>query len=107
MQSESQGVDGHPAPYFRPTAACIGALERGVQRLDAHQVAERWDEVRAWMRRVIATWVQRYKMLNIKRLESGIRVEIESQDDYGYYNYGFDVFPKREAGPAKKRKSNT
>jgi len=80
------------------------ALERGVQRLNAEQVADRWDEFQGWMRRVIAAWVQRYKMLKFKRFESGIRVEMQTQDDYGYYEYAFDVFPKRQAPAPKKRK---
>ena len=70
---------------------------RGIARLDMRQVEARWDEVREWMRGVLRTWVQRYKMLNIERHENGIRVEIETQDDCGYYLYGFDVFPGRKA----------
>jgi hypothetical protein len=83
------------------------ALERGVQRLNAEQVAERWDEVFAWMRRVIAAWVQRYKMMKIKRLEGGIRVEMQTQDDYGYYDYAFDVFPKRQTAAPRRRRATT
>lgn len=96
-------VQGFPA-----SAVDLGrlqdALERGVQRLNAEQIAERWDEVLTWMRRVIRSWVQRYKMLKIERLEHGIRVEMQTQDDYGYYEYAFDVFPKSDA--SKRRKKN-
>jgi len=84
------------------------ALERGVHRLDAEQVAERWDEVFAWMRRLIAAWVQRYKMLKIVQRGGGIRVEIQTQDDHGYYDYAFDVFPGRTTqAAARKRKGTT
>jgi hypothetical protein len=40
---------------------------------------------------VLRTWVQRYKKLHIERRENDIRVELETQDDRGYYSYGFDV----------------
>jgi hypothetical protein len=75
------------------------ALERGTARLDMVQIAERWDEVRAWMHDVLRAWVQRFKMLHIERRESGIRVEFQTQDDHGYYSYGFDVFAGRTAKP--------
>ena len=72
-----------------------GALAHGVARLDATQVKDRWDEVLAWMLRVLRRWVQRCKTLRVERRAAGIRVRIETQDDHGYYAYGFDVFPGR------------
>jgi len=48
-----------------------------------------------WIRRVCRAWVQRCKRLRIERRRTGIRIELETQDDLGYYEYGFDVFPKR------------
>jgi hypothetical protein len=108
VQSEMVVAGPNLVKGFPASAVDLGrlkdALERGVQRLDATQVADRWDEVFAWMRRVIAAWVQRYKMLKIERLESGIRVEMQTQDDYGYYDYAFDVFPKRNATISKERR---
>ncbi|TKC99122.1 hypothetical protein [Polyangium fumosum] len=83
------------------------ALERGVHRLDAEQVAERWDEVFAWMCRVVGAWVQRSKMLRIVQCEGGIRVEIQTQDDHGYYDYAFDVFPGRTTGAAARKRKGT
>jgi hypothetical protein len=59
------------------------ALARGVAGLDMRQVDSRWDEVREWMLGVLRTWVQRYKKLHIERRESGVRVELETQDDQG------------------------
>jgi hypothetical protein len=32
-------------------------------------------------------------MIGIERHENRIRVELETQDDRGYYSCGFDVFP--------------
>jgi hypothetical protein len=82
---------------FHASAVDLGrlqaALARGVARLDETQVEARWDEIFAWMLRVLRSWVQRYKHARIERREAGIRVEIETQDDHGYYSYGFDVFP--------------
>ena len=71
-------------------------LAKGIARLNAAQVEERWDEVVSWMRRLLRSWVQRCKLVKIERQELGIHVELETQDDYGYYNYGFDVFPRKE-----------
>jgi len=82
---------------FRASAVDLGRLQtvlsRGVARLDVDQIEQRWDEVFDWMRRVLRGWVQRCKHMKIERRGSGIRVEVEAQDDHGYYSYGFDVFP--------------
>jgi hypothetical protein len=86
---------------FHASALDLGrlqaALARGIARFDMAQITERWDEVLAWMRSVLRAWVQRYKHLKIERRDLGIRVEIQTQDDHGYYEYGFDVFPGRAA----------
>jgi hypothetical protein len=71
------------------------ALERGIKHFNAQQLEERSDEVRDWMRRAISSWVQRYKRLKIELAGDGLRIEIETQDDHGYYVYRFDVFPGR------------
>jgi hypothetical protein len=100
------------ATGFHASAVDLGQLQatlaKGVARFDAAQVEERWDEILEWMWRVLRTWVQRYKHVKVERREQGIRVELETQDDHGYYSYGFDVFPgqrpaarhSREAPPA-------
>jgi hypothetical protein len=49
------------------------------------------------MLRLLRAWVQRYKHAKIRRREQGVRVEFETQDDHGYYVYGFDVFPGQAA----------
>jgi hypothetical protein len=70
-------------------------LQKGIARLNAAQLAERWDEVFAWMQRLLRAWVQRCKLMSIERKELGIRIGLETQDDHGYYKYEFDVFPRR------------
>ena len=47
------------------------------------------------MRRLLRSWVQRCKLVKIERQELGIRVELDTQDDHGYYTYGFDVFSRK------------
>jgi hypothetical protein len=34
--------------------------------------------------------------MHIERRELGIRIELETQDDLGHDEYGFDVFPRRK-----------
>lgn len=83
---------------FHASAVDLGrlqaALTRGVGRLDSAQLEARWDEVFKWIMKVLRAWVQRYKSVSIKRNEAGVRVEMQTQDDHGYYSYGFDVFPR-------------
>jgi hypothetical protein len=84
---------------FYASAVDIGrlqaALERGLARFDDSQLETRWDEIFDWIRRVARMWVQRCKRMRIERRQVGIRIELETQDDLGYYEYGFDVFPRR------------
>jgi len=35
---------------------------------------------------------------NLSTGKLGIRIELETQDDLGRYEYAFDVFPRRKAG---------
>jgi hypothetical protein len=70
-------------------------MERGLRRFTGQQIADRWDEVFAWLLRVVDRWAQRRKRVKIERLGDGIRVELQTQDDLGYYEYGFDVFANR------------
>jgi hypothetical protein len=34
--------------------------------------------------------------MHIERRDLAIRIELETQDDLGHYEYGFDVFPRRK-----------
>ncbi len=70
------------------------ALAKGISRLSAEQLADRWNEVFDWLQRTLRVWVQRCKQLRIERNELGIHIELETQDDHGCYRYSFDVFPK-------------
>jgi len=72
-------------------------LERGLARFDDGQLEARWDEVSDWIRGVTRSWVQRCKKMHIERRELGIRIELDTQDDLGHYEYGFDVFQRRKA----------
>jgi len=87
---------------FHASAVDVGrlqaSLERGLARFDKVQLEARWSEVFDWIRRVTRSWVQRCKRMRIERREAGIRVELETQDDLGYYEYGFDLFPRRQTG---------
>ncbi len=84
---------------FHASAVDLGqlqhTLERGLGRFDDAQIESRWSEVFDWIRRVLRAWVQRCKQMKIERAERGIRIELETQDDLGYYHYAFDVFPSR------------
>jgi hypothetical protein len=84
---------------FYASAVDVGrlqaALEHGLARFDETQLERRWDEILGWMRRVTRTWVQRCKRMRIECRQTGIRIELETQDDFGYYEYGFDVIPSR------------
>ena len=84
---------------YHAAALDLGRLQevlgKGIARFDMTLVELRWDDVLDWMRAVLRAWVQRYKRLRIERRENGIHVEIDTQDDHGYYSYAFDVFPGR------------
>jgi hypothetical protein len=94
------------AKGFHASAVDLGrlqeTLERGLARFDHAQIEARWPEVLGWIQHVIAAWVQRYKHLKIERGERGISIDIQTQDDLGYYRYAFDVF-RRRSGPERRR----
>ena len=72
------------------------ALETCIAEFTMDQLRTRWeDDVCALMQQVIGSWVQRRKEVRLRLRDNGIRVEMQTQDDMGYYNYGFDVFPGR------------
>ncbi len=86
---------------FYASAVDVGQLQaelaHGISRLSLAQLDERWDEVFDWIGRVLRSWVQRCKQMRIVRHEGGIRIEFETQDDHGYYKYGFDVVPRKQS----------
>jgi hypothetical protein len=73
-----------------------GELEAGLEHFDMKLVRQRWKEdVSSWMVRLLMSWVQRVKMIRFRRGKEGIHIRLETQDDWGYYLYEFDVFPSR------------
>lgn len=91
-------VSGFPA-----SAVDVGrlktALESGVAGFSMRLVRQRWNvDVADWLGGTILSWVQRCKTLSMDKRDHGVHVEIETQDDLGYYTYAFDVFPGRESG---------
>jgi hypothetical protein len=99
VEAETQVAGPNLTTGYYASSVDLGRLQaelgKGVARLKPGQVEERWDEVFSWMRRLLRVWVQRCKLMKIERRELGIRIELETQDDRGYYNYGFDVFPRK------------
>ncbi len=86
---------------FPASAVDVGrlktALEGGLASFDMALVRDRWDtDVFDWLNRTVLGWVQRCKVLSLRPGESGIQVEMETQDDLGHYNYSFDVLPGKK-----------
>lgn len=72
------------------------ALEDGLRRFDIDALRARWDvDVREWTADLLSTWVQRVKQIGLDLRERGVRLHVHTQDDLGYYEYVFDVFPGR------------
>lgn len=72
------------------------ALEDGLQRFDIDTIRARWEvDVRDWIADLVARWVQRVKQLSFDLRELGVHLHVHTQDDLGYYEYRFDVFPGR------------
>jgi len=73
------------------------ALESALGGFDMTLIRERWDaDLSAWMAATVMEWVQRCKTFRFDRRAEGIHVEVETQDDHGYYHYAFDIFPGRK-----------
>lgn len=95
---------------FHASAVDLGrlqsTLQRGLTRFDQVQLEARWEEIFDWIRRVLRSWVQRCKSMRIERHDDAIYIELETQDDRGYYSYAFDVFPRRRrASPTSNAES--
>jgi hypothetical protein len=85
---------------YRASAVDLGRLQEvlgeGIARFDMAMVRERWNvDVQAWMFRAIRMWTQRCKAMHLELADNGIAVRLDTQDDRGYYEYSFDVFPGR------------
>lgn len=89
-------VSGYPASGL-DVGRLKTALESGLVSFDMALSLERWEtDVFEWLRKTAFAWVQRCKRLTLEPKDTGIRVEIETQDDLGYYTYAFDVFPGKK-----------
>ena len=100
VTGDAEGGGPNLTTGYHASAVDIGkvqrALEDGLRRFDDTALEARWsDELAPWIRTVLRAWIQRVKMMRVERAGGGIRVELETQDDLGYYTYGFDVFPRR------------
>jgi hypothetical protein len=68
------------------------AHEQALARFDMGIASDRWErDLRRWFGKSLLRWIQRTKQITTKLHTNGISVEIETQDDLGYYHYGFDL----------------
>ncbi len=86
---------------FRASAVDVGSLQQmlgnAISDFRMQDVRDRWsDDIFPWFRQAIMSWVQRCKAIHFSLEQNGVRIELETQDDRGYYRYVFDVFPGRE-----------
>ena len=71
-------------------------LEGIMAELSVTEMSARWDDdVRETLQDTLLEWVQRVDLFEMEVHESGARVSVQTQDDFGYYQYSFDVFPGR------------
>jgi hypothetical protein len=98
---DAMGASPGPVPvrgYFASAVdvgAVQAALEQGLARFNEERLASRWEEIFGWIADFLRAWIQRCKEMMIERRGPAVRIEIVTQDDLGYYNYGFDIFPAR------------
>lgn len=89
------GVTGYPASCVN-LGQLKDALENALERFSIANLQARWEsDVRSFVFSVLRAWVQRAKHVKADLCDEGIAIEIETQDDLGYYHYSFDVFPGR------------
>ena len=98
QQSDGQIAVNGSVTGFRASAVDLGHLQTlandALGLLTMEQVRERWNEdVMEWLLDLLRLWVQRRKQIRFDLAENGIHIELETQDDHGYYRYEFDVFP--------------
>jgi hypothetical protein len=84
------------ATGYHASAPAVGivksAHEQALTHFDMRNVHDRWEEdLGRWLSNSLIRWFQRTKRVSTKLYPNGIAVEIETQDDHGYYRYGFDI----------------
>mgnify|MGYP000742728105 CR=1 FL=1 len=73
-------------------------LEAVVADFDMSELSSRWRvDVHDALQDAILEWVQRLDAFELVLHESGVSISLQTQDDYGYYQYGLDIFPGRGA----------
>src|SRR6266849_6598215 len=77
---------------YYASAVDLGALQailaKAIERFNMAEVSNRWsDDVFSWFRQSLISCVQRCKEINFNVGERGIRINLETQDDHGYYRY--------------------
>jgi hypothetical protein len=85
---------------FHAAAVDLGrlkaALEEGLRRFDIASLHARWEvDIRDWAAELLPRWVQRLKEASFDLRDNGVHVRLRTQDDLGYYDYAFDIFPGR------------
>ncbi len=71
-------------------------LEEVVADFEMAELAARWqDDVQGALQDALLEWVQRLDAFELVLHESGVSISLQTQDDYGYYQYGLDIFPGR------------
>lgn len=89
---------------YHASAPALGVLksahEETLGHFDMRGVRDRWEkDLQRWLSNSLARWIQRTKQVTMKLYPNGIAVEIETQDDHGYYRYCFDIILRE--GPAE------
>ena len=84
------------ATGYHASAPALGVIknahEQALAHFDMRIARDRWDQdLRRWLGKSLLRWIQRTKQITIELHTNGISVEIETQDDLGYYRYGFDL----------------
>lgn len=93
------------ATGYHASAPAIGVIktahEQALAHFDMRIAQDRWGEdLRRWLSTSLFRWIQRTKQITTELRKNGIAVEIETQDDHGYYRFGFDIM-LREGPPAQ------
>lgn len=71
-------------------------LEAVIVEFEMEELSARWDDdVQTALQDAVLEWVQRVDAFELELHESGVSISLQTQDDYGYYQYGLDVFPGR------------
>jgi hypothetical protein len=84
------------ATGYHACAPNLGVLkiahEQALAHFDLGIIRARWEaELQRWLAKSQVRWVQRTKSISTELRANGIAVELEAQDDHGYYHYGFDL----------------